>query len=67
MTKDRKGSVNIINQHGPFGFVMFVAFIGAFVYFAQHAKNIGDFLNAFIQAIVWPGIVTYHVLFILHA
>jgi hypothetical protein len=67
MKHSDKTKVEVINQHGPFGFVMFVAFIGAFVYFARDMKNIGDFLYAFIQAVVWPGIATYHFLMFLHA
>lgn len=62
MTHNDKHSTQIINQHGPLGSVMFVAFVGAFVYFLQHASNFGDVLFAFIKALVWPGIVIYHVL-----
>jgi hypothetical protein len=42
------------------GFVMFVAFIGAFTYFSQHANNFGDVLFALVKALVWPGFVVYH-------
>jgi hypothetical protein len=44
------------------GFVMFVAFIGAFIYFSQQADNFGGILLAFIKALVWPGFLVYHVL-----
>lgn len=67
MKQNEKATVKVINQHGPFGFVMFVAFIGAFVYFARDMKDFGDFIYAFLQAIVWPGIAIYHVLLALHA
>jgi hypothetical protein len=67
MTKSDKASVKIINQHGPMGFVLFVAFVGALVYFFQQADNFGDVLFAFIKALVWPGFVTYHVLQLLGA
>jgi len=60
MTKSDNNSVKIINQHGPMGFVMFVAFIGAFTYFSQHANNFGDVLFALVKALVWPGFVVYH-------
>ncbi len=53
---------HVMHQHGPLGFIMFVAFIGALVYFFQRAHNFGDVLFAFLQALVWPGIVVYHVL-----
>jgi hypothetical protein len=61
MSKDDK-TVKVINQHAPFGFVMFVAFIGALVYFLHDAKDFGAVVMAFIKAIVWPGILIYHVL-----
>ncbi len=62
MAKSDNKSVKIINQHGPAGFAAFVAFVGAFVYFAQHADDFGDFVWAFAQAIVWPGILIFNVL-----
>jgi hypothetical protein len=67
MTKSDKTSVKIIDQHGPMGFVMFVAFVGALVYFLQQAHNFGETLLAFVQALVWPGIVIYHALQLLGA
>ena len=62
MTHSDKHSTQVINQHGPLGSVMFVTFIGAFVYFLQHTQNFGEVLFAFVKAFVWPGIVIYHVL-----
>lgn len=62
MVKSDTSKVKVINDHGPFGFVMFVAWIGAFVYFLQGMKDFGDFVMAFLQACVWPGILVYHVL-----
>jgi hypothetical protein len=67
MGKEGKPTVKIINQHGPFGFVMFVAWVGAFVYFLHDVKDLGDVVMAFLQACVWPGIVLYHVLQVLNA
>ena len=67
MTKDDRNSVKVINQHGPFGFVMFVAWVGAFIYFLQYAKDFWGFVLAFLEACVWPGIVLYHVLHLLAA
>lgn len=67
MAKSDKATVNVINRHGPFGFVALVAFIGAFVYFSHDAHNFGAVLWAFVEAIVWPGILVYHVLQLLGA
>lgn len=58
----KSDKAQVINQHGPMGFVMFTAYIGALVYFFQQAKDFGDVLFAFLQALVWPGFVVYHVL-----
>lgn len=57
----------MINQHGPSGFVAFVAWVGAFVYFLQGTKDFGDVVMAFLQACVWPAIAVFHVLRILTA
>ncbi|HUS26370.1 MAG TPA: hypothetical protein VMY99_03415 [Nevskiaceae bacterium] len=62
MTKSDNTSVKVINQHGPMGFVMFVAFVGAFMYFLKDAHNFGDLVVAFVKGLVWPGFVVYHVL-----
>lgn len=67
MTKGGKASVQVINDHGPAGFVMFVAFVGALVYFSQQAHDLLGFLFAFLEALVWPGILLYHVLQVLRA
>ena len=67
MAKEDRATVKVINQHGPFGFVMFVAWVGAFVYFLQGTKDFGDVVWAFMQACVWPAIAIYHVLQVLGA
>lgn len=57
-----KGDYKVINQHGPSGFVAFIAWVGAFVYFLQGTKDFGDVVMAFLQACVWPAIAVFHVL-----
>jgi hypothetical protein len=52
--------VRITNQHGPVGFMLFVAYIGAVVYFFDQAPSFGGFFLALIKAIVWPAFVVYH-------
>jgi hypothetical protein len=66
MHKNEK-TVKVINDHGPSGFIFFVAFIGAAVYFVQQADGFWSFILAILQAIVWPAYVTYHVLLLLGA
>lgn len=60
MTKSDSNTTKIINQHGPTGFAMFVAFVGAFIYFLQNTQDFGDVIMAFLKALVWPGFVVYH-------
>ncbi len=67
MAKDDKKKMKVVSDHGPAGFAMFLAFVGAFVYFAQGAKNFLDYVNAFFEAIVWPAILVFNVLQMLHA
>lgn len=52
---------------GPLGAVFFIAFIGAAVYFVQRSDGFFGFIWALIKAAVWPGIVIYKVLILLHA
>lgn len=64
MLKDHK-KVEMINQGGPIGFVLFVAWFGALVYFINHAQGFWEVVLAFLQACVWPALVLYRVLEIL--
>ena len=66
MVKNDK-TVKVINDHGPSGFVFFIAFIGAVVYFVQQSDGFWGFILAILQAIVWPAYVVYHVLLLLGA
>lgn len=58
----KKETVKVIADNGTLGFVAFVAYVGAVVYFLQGAKHAGDFIYAFIEAIFWPGILVFHML-----
>lgn len=60
MERDKK--VKIINR-APGGFILFLAFIGAAIYFIEQSG--GGFwavILALLKAIVWPVFVMYHVL-----
>ena len=52
--------VKITNQQGPSGFVLFMAWIGAFVYFFQQQPDVGGFFMAILKAIVWPAFLLFH-------
>jgi len=65
MTKENR--VKVINKKGPAGFVFFVAWIGALVYFVGQVDGFWNIILAFLKACVWPAFVVYHVLLLLHA
>lgn len=60
-------TVKVINDHGPLGFVLFMAWAGAVVYFVGRVDGLGNIIEAFFKACVWPAYVTYHVLQLLGA
>ncbi len=49
-------------HHGQAGgqAVYFLGFIGALVYFWQHADTFWNVVMGFIQSIVWPAILVWH-------
>ncbi len=67
MISGDKKSVKVINQ-APVGFVFFLAFIGAAIYFIQHTTGgFWEVILALLKAIIWPVFVMYHVLQLLGA
>lgn len=61
----RAEKVKVVNQ-GPMGFVLFVAWIGAVVYFVGQVDGFWNIILAFLKACVWPAYVLYHVLVLMH-
>ena len=59
-------TVKVINEHGPMGWVMFMAYIGAAVYFVQQSSGFWGFIGALLKAAVWPAYVLHEVLVILN-
>ena len=47
---------------GAAGFVLFIAWFGALVYFINKADGFWEVVLAFLQAFVWPAILLYHAL-----
>ncbi len=58
MAKD-KMKVKVDN---PWGFVLFVAYFGALVYFIERNEGFWGVLLAFLQAALWPAYVVYEAL-----
>jgi hypothetical protein len=62
-----KKSMKVVNQ-APGGFVLFLALIGAAIYFVgQTSGGFWEVILALLKAIVWPVFVMYHVLQLLGA
>jgi hypothetical protein len=57
---DNRGRRVIVDNSGAsiYGF----AFLGAAVYFVQHATGFWDGVVGVIEAIFWPGVILYEVL-----
>lgn len=51
---------NTVVQHAPSGFIMFVAYVAALVYFLNQSNGFWDVVASFFQAIVWPGYLLYY-------
>ncbi len=47
---------------GAPGAVYGLGFVGAAVYFTQHATNFGSVLIGLLKALVWPALLIYKVL-----
>ncbi len=51
-----------VKVDNPWGFVLFVAWIGALIYFIERNQGFWGDVLAFLQAAVWPAYVLYEVL-----
>ena len=61
-----KEKIKVVNRDGAAGFVFFLAWFGALFYFMDKAHGFWEVILAFLQACVWPAILLYHVLGVLH-
>lgn len=66
MAKSDKKSMRAMNTKGQMGFVLFVAYIGAAVYFVQQSYGFGGFIWALLKAAVWPAYIIHAVLGLLN-
>ncbi len=53
-------SVKVINSSGPWGFTLFLGFIGALIYFVNLANGFWEVILAVLKACVWPVYVVYY-------
>lgn len=61
----KEKTVKVVNDHGPAGWVMFTAWVGAVIYFYNQDPGFWGFILAMLKGAVWPGYVLYHVLTLL--
>ncbi len=54
-------NVKVMKQGGMGGFY-FLGFIGAAVYYIQHAVGFGSVVVAFLKACVWPAFLVHDLL-----
>lgn len=52
--------VRVDGSAGQLGFIFFLCYIGAAVYFVNKASGFGEVIFAFIQAIFWPAYLIYY-------
>jgi hypothetical protein len=63
-----KRPIKVINKDTPTGFIFFLAYIGAAIYFIQQSNGgFWEVILGLLQAIVWPVYVMFHVLRVLGA
>lgn len=62
MAKHETNIVKVVKQEGSWGWVLFMAWVGAFLYFFNLDPTFGGFFVAILKAIVWPAFVVYEVL-----
>ena len=51
---------------GVMGGGWFLGFVGALIYFLQHASTFWLGIVGFLKAIVWPAYLVYHLFVFLH-
>ena len=52
----------MVKKCGDGGALYFVGFIGAVVYYIQHADSFGAGVMGFLKALVWPAMLVYHLM-----
>jgi hypothetical protein len=61
LKKDKKRA-NPVSASPGAGFIWFLGFIGAFVYYVQQVDNFGAGVVAFLKALAWPAFLVYKLL-----
>lgn len=56
----------VVYQSAPIGFVFFITYFGALVYFLDKANGFWEVVLSFFQAGVWPALLVYKIFTILN-
>lgn len=54
--------VKVDGGAGQIGFIAFICYVGALVYFIEKANGFWEIVYTFFQAIVWPAFLVYNAL-----
>ena len=60
-TREHRGNKGMADK-GAFGGIYGLAFIGAAVYYIQHAATFWEGVLGFLKALVWPAMLVYKLL-----
>ena len=63
----KNDKTKVIYDHGPMGWVLFMAWVGAVIYFYHQNPGFWNFFIAVLKGAVWPAYVLYHALTLLGA
>lgn len=59
MSKSDHALVKVTNEQGATGFIFFLTYVGAVIYFFQQQPDFWGFILAIIKAIFWPAFLIY--------
>lgn len=59
MAKTEKNFIKVNKRDGSVGFSLFLAFLGAAVYFVNQVDGFWNIIFALLKAAVWPAILLY--------
>ena len=63
---DDMNKKKVVVDNGHWGYILFVAYIGALVYFMERNEGFWGGVLAFLQAAVWPAYVLHAALTLLN-
>ena len=62
MTMEDSHRRSAVNNQGVSGGIYGMGFIGALIYFIQHATTFWEGILGFLKALVWPVVLVYKLL-----